>query len=214
MNFPKFVSLRSQLLFWLCFNRACTLRRKQKRRMKRQQEQKRTEWKKRCCEENTLFGLFFGAIRTVLCQNELCEQSVRQETAYTSCASLFFPFFPSLFARGILMILESRDVSSRQVLLLWSPDTNWITAANRSQHLHGASHKSGESAWERGEKDECHGGLGDVRMENQKKKKKKSVQLKFTAVCWCSTDCDRCKYATISPFLIQQNAPENLFRFL
>lgn len=53
-------------------------------------------------------------------------------------------------------------------------------AVYRSQHLLGASHKSAGSALERGKKDECHGGLGDVRT-GAKKKGKKKEKSRFSA---------------------------------
>lgn len=55
--------------------------------------------KVRCLCGKHLIWAVFEAIQTVLCQNELWEQSVRQETAYTSCASLFFFFFSLSFCQ-------------------------------------------------------------------------------------------------------------------
>lgn len=97
MNFPKFVSLaRSSLFGFVLIERAHSGGGGgwwwwRGGGVKRQQEHRGMDWKKkaRCLCGKDLIWAVFEAIRAVLRQNELWKQSVRQETAYTSSASLF-----------------------------------------------------------------------------------------------------------------------------
>lgn len=94
MNFPKFVySLAAPCLALFLIERAHL-----------EEGEKKDEWRRPGAEENGMkksevlegktpyLGCFPRQFWTVLCQNELWEQSVSRETAYTSCKSLFFSF--------------------------------------------------------------------------------------------------------------------------